>query len=61
MILLSGLDNSGETEMPVRKTSRGYKIDNVSGYSSTREEALKKMKAIKANKQHKRRKDKDDY
>lgn len=47
--------------MPVRKTSRGYKIDNVSGYSSTREEALKKMKAIKANKQHKRRKDKDDY
>lgn len=46
--------------MPVRKTSRGYKIDNVPGYSGTREEALKRLKAIKT-KQHKRRKDKDDY
>lgn len=40
--------------MPVRKTSRGYKIDNVPGYYSTREEALKRLKAIKARQNAKR-------
>jgi len=35
--------------MPIRKTPRGYKIDNTPGYSKTREEAVKKLKAIKAS------------
>ena len=35
--------------MPIRKTSKGYKIDNVPGYSKTRKEAEERLKAIKAN------------
>lgn len=35
--------------MPIRKTSQGYKIDNVKGYSKTRQEAEKRLRAIKAN------------
>ena len=41
--------------MPIRKTPRGYKVDNVPGYSSSREEALKKLKAIKARQRDKRK------
>ena len=43
--------------MPIRKTPKGFKIDNVPGYSSTREEALKRLKAIKARQNAKRRGD----
>jgi len=28
--------------MPIRKTGKGYKIDNVKGYSKTYKQALKK-------------------
>ena len=33
--------------MPIRKTKRGYKIDNVKGYSKTYKQALKRLRAIK--------------
>lgn len=35
--------------MPIKKTKKGYKIENVAGYSKTREEAVKRLQAIKAN------------
>lgn len=35
--------------MPIRKTPRGYKIDNTPGYSATRKEAEARLRAIKAN------------
>jgi hypothetical protein len=34
--------------MPIRKTSKGWKIDNTAGYSRTKKEAEAKLKAIKA-------------
>ena len=41
--------------MPMKKTKKGYKIARTAGYSRTKEEAQKRLKAIKAN-QKKRRK-----
>jgi hypothetical protein len=35
--------------MPIRKVKGGYKIDNVAGISKTKADALKRLKAIKAN------------
>lgn len=35
--------------MPIRKTSKGYKIDNTKGTSKTKKDAVKRLKAIKAN------------
>lgn len=35
--------------MPIRKTSRGYKIDNVPGYHKTKAAAERQLRAIKAN------------
>ena len=35
--------------MPIRKTSGGFKIDNTAGTSPTREAALRRLAAIKAN------------
>lgn len=42
--------------MPVRKTKKGYKIDNTKGYSKSRSEATKRLKAIKASKKRKKKK-----
>lgn len=36
--------------MPIYKTKRGYKIKNTKGYSKTRKQALKRLRAIKAKK-----------
>lgn len=41
---------------PIRKTSKGYKIDNTSGYSSTKRKAASRLKAIKANQKKGKRK-----
>jgi predicted secreted Zn-dependent protease len=35
--------------MPIRKTKKGWKIDNVPGYSKTKKEAEKRLRAVKAN------------
>ena len=35
--------------MPIRKTQKGWKIDNVAGYSKTKKEAEKRLRAVKAN------------
>ncbi len=35
--------------MPITKTKKGYKIENTPGYSETKEKAVKRLKAIKAN------------
>ena len=35
--------------MPIRKTKKGWKIENTPGYSPTKKEAEKRLKAIKAN------------
>ena len=40
--------------MPIRKTSKGYKIDNVPGHHKTRKAAEKRLQAVKAS--QKRRK-----
>lgn len=40
--------------MPIRKTKKGYKIDNVAGTSKTREEATKRLQAIKINQKKKK-------
>lgn len=42
--------------MPIRKVKGGYKIDNVAGTSKTKEAAKKRLKAIKANQNSKKRK-----
>ena len=34
--------------MPIYKTAKGYKIKNTPGYSKTKEEAKKRLRAIKA-------------
>lgn len=43
------LSDLGESNMPIRKTSRGYKIDNVPGYHKTKASAERQLRAIKAN------------
>lgn len=35
--------------MPISKTSKGWKIQNVAGYSKTKAEAEKRLKAVKAS------------
>lgn len=35
--------------MPIYETPRGRKIRNVKGYHATKKEALKRLRAIKAN------------
>jgi len=40
--------------MPIRKTKKGYKIDNTKGYSKTKEEATKRLRAIKASQSKKK-------
>jgi len=35
--------------MPIRKTKKGWKIDKVPGYSKTKKEAEKRLKAVKAS------------
>jgi hypothetical protein len=37
--------------MPIYDTPRGWKIKNVRGYSSSKKEAEKRLKAIKAQQQ----------
>lgn len=39
--------------MPIRLTNKGWKIDNVDGYSKTRTDAEKRLRAIKANQSNK--------
>lgn len=34
--------------MPIYKTKKGWKIENVAGYSKTEKEAKERLKAIKA-------------
>ena len=33
--------------MPIKKTSKGWKIENVPGTSKTKKEAQKRLKAVK--------------
>ena len=35
--------------MPIRKTQKGWKINKVAGYSKTKKEAEKRLRAVKAN------------
>jgi len=42
--------------MPIRKTAKGYKIDNTPGISKTRKEAVVRLKAIKANQNREQKK-----
>jgi predicted secreted Zn-dependent protease len=35
--------------MPINKTSKGWKIVNVKGYSKTKKEAEQRLKAVKAS------------
>lgn len=35
--------------MPIYKSKDGYKIENVKGVSKTKSDAIKRLKAIKAN------------
>lgn len=35
--------------MPIRKSKKGYKIDRVPGYSETKKEAEKRLRAVKAS------------
>ena len=35
--------------MPIRKTKHGWKIDKVPGYSPTKKEAEKRLRAVKAS------------
>ena len=41
--------------MPIYKTKKGYKIANTPGYSLTREAAVKRLRAIKANQKRRRK------
>ena len=36
--------------MPIYKTKGGYKIKNTKGFSKTKQQALRRLRAIKANK-----------
>lgn len=40
--------------MPIRKTKKGWKIDNVAGYSKTKAEAKKRLAAIKIRQKKKK-------
>ena len=35
--------------MPIYKTSKGYKIENTKGVSTTKKQAIKRLRAIKAS------------
>jgi len=35
--------------MPIRKVKNGYKIKNVKGISKTKNQAIKRLRAIKSN------------
>ena len=37
--------------MPISKTKKGYKIAKTKGYSKTKKDAVKRLKAIKASQQ----------
>ena len=39
--------------MPIYKTKAGYKVKNTKGVSKTRKQALKRLRAIKANQRKK--------
>ena len=39
--------------MPIYKTNKGYKIKNTKGVSKTRKQALRRLRAIKANQRKK--------
>jgi len=39
--------------MPIYKTKKGYKIKNTNGYSKTKKQALRRLRAIKANQKRK--------
>ena len=40
--------------MPIYKTKAGYKIKNTKGVSKTYKQALKRLRAIKANQKRKK-------
>ena len=40
--------------MPIRKTPKGWKIDNVPGYHKTKGAAIKQLIAIKASRDRKK-------
>ena len=40
--------------MPIRKTKKGFKIDNVWGTSPTKQQAVRRLAAIKANQRGRR-------
>ena len=42
--------------MPIKKTSKGWKIENVPGYSKTKKEAEKRLAAVKISQKKKRKK-----
>lgn len=42
--------------MPIYKTSGGYKIANTKGISKTKQQAVKRLKAIKASQSKKKKK-----
>ena len=42
--------------MPIKKTSKGYKIKNVKGKSPTKKAAVKRLKAVKASQAKKKKK-----
>ena len=39
--------------MPIYKTKKGYKIKKTNGYSKTKKQALRRLRAIKANQKRK--------
>jgi len=39
--------------MPITKSKKGYKIKNTKGVSKTRKQALRRLRAIKANQRKK--------
>lgn len=41
--------------MPIKKTDKGWKIENVAGYSKTKKEAEQRLKAVKANQSKKKK------
>jgi len=42
--------------MPIKKTKKGWKIDNVRGYSPTKKAAVKRLRAIKARQRKSKKK-----
>jgi len=41
--------------MPIKKMKKGYKIENVAGYSKTKKEAEQRLKAVKASQARKKK------